>query len=377
MGLLLGAGQPARLAPAAVRVALLHLHEHPLLFALAGDEAQHHDIHDSHELLVLRGVEHEARRPTAHLGRQLLQRLGLETAEEPRVDVVLPQHLGEEAEVARLARHLGRSHVRLALHLEDARALHALGGPPLVPQLRGRALRVGHEEVPGLEVRGRGPALPPALATALVLQAQALDELLAPRADAVVGAVVRHARRLRSCLLLGLRGRHQRGAPWDRNPGMCGHRGRAGPHLLALLQHPPDEVLTRGVHALGDLHLLAPHVLLVPEREAAAHQAVHDDTHAPDVHLGAVVLVEELRRPEDLRAHASAEPLLGAQPGASAKVRERDAALGLRQVLAVHQVVVPFDVPMHKALGMQVLDALAHLPCHVHHVVTVDLPALL
>mmetsp|Transcript_60680 Transcript_60680/g.159541 ORF Transcript_60680/g.159541 Transcript_60680/m.159541 type:complete len:200 (+) Transcript_60680:1844-2443(+) len=131
------------------------------------------------------------------------------------------------------------------------------------------------------------------------------------------------------------------------------------------------------MHALGHLDLLGPNVVLIPEGEATAHKAIHDDAHGPDINLGAVVPVEELGGPEDLGADPGAQPLLGPHVEGRAEVGEDDPTLLVGHVLAIHQVVVTLDVAMDHCPAVEVLDARAHLPGHVHDVVAHDLPSLL
>mmetsp|Transcript_76304 Transcript_76304/g.202436 ORF Transcript_76304/g.202436 Transcript_76304/m.202436 type:complete len:294 (+) Transcript_76304:1875-2756(+) len=158
---------------------------------------------------------------------------------------------------------------------------------------------------------------------------------------------------------------------------MGDHLDGAQTLLLLLLQHLLDKLLARRVDALRDLHLFGADVRLVPKREAASGEPVHDDAHGPHVHFLGVVLVEELRRPEDLRADGGAEAFVPFDSAHRAEVREHDFAARLDYVLSVHEVVVSLDVAVDALPAVQVLDALAHLPRHVYHTLGGDLALVL
>mmetsp|Transcript_24494 Transcript_24494/g.73108 ORF Transcript_24494/g.73108 Transcript_24494/m.73108 type:complete len:241 (+) Transcript_24494:965-1687(+) len=195
--LLLRPGHAEGLTGAPVRVALARLDEQPwvagaTLRAGLDDKAQDHDVDHADQFLVLRRVQHEPRGAAAHLPGQLLQGLGRVLSEEAGVDVVLREHARKHPEVACLARHL-RRHGALPAHLQDAGAFDALGVPPLVPVLRTRYLAVWDDELLDLVVclaglrQARGGCLAGAR---VMLQVEALHELLAPLPDAGVGPVV-------------------------------------------------------------------------------------------------------------------------------------------------------------------------------------------
>mmetsp|Transcript_35898 Transcript_35898/g.92416 ORF Transcript_35898/g.92416 Transcript_35898/m.92416 type:complete len:388 (-) Transcript_35898:333-1496(-) len=359
MRLLLGARETQRIARAAVGVFLARLNEHPLLNAtplFRGVESQDHDVGDTDQLLVFGRVEHEAAHSRANLVGHQRQRLGLVRPEQARVDVVRLQHLPEELDVVCLARLLRPDLVLLyrVLQVEDLLLLNLLLGPPLHEQQAAGAHLVCQGKAL-LEVGLHDRVLLATPSAGLVLLIQAVDQLLATLLDALVhvilldvrAAIVRlvvlrvvvvvRVRQLLVQLSEPLVGQH-----------VCSRHA----HLLILHQHPLDEVLADRMHALGDLDLLALDVNMVPEGEAARDQAIHDDPHRPDVNLERVVLRVELRGPEDLGAHAGAQPLALVYPRRGAEVREHHSAARVCEVLAVHEVVVPLHVTVHHQLQM-------------------------
>mmetsp|Transcript_47113 Transcript_47113/g.143161 ORF Transcript_47113/g.143161 Transcript_47113/m.143161 type:complete len:410 (-) Transcript_47113:7-1236(-) len=229
-----------------------------------------------------------------------------------------------------------------------------------------------------LHVVARGTPLDTSvdLASELILPVQALHQLLSPLFDTIIDVLLAQiavSRLLRVLVLAD--GTLAPSAALD--PLVRHHCVGRGPGLLHLIQHLPDELLAERMDTFRDLHLLIPDIVLVLEGEAATDEPIHDDAHGPHVYLGPVVLVVELWRPEDFRAHPSCQPLVDQEGAGCAEVREHDLAFGIDHVLPVHQVVVTFDVPVDDALSMQVLDAGAHLIRDVHDVVAVDLTPLL
>mmetsp|Transcript_62759 Transcript_62759/g.149887 ORF Transcript_62759/g.149887 Transcript_62759/m.149887 type:complete len:304 (+) Transcript_62759:619-1530(+) len=150
-----------------------------------------------------------------------------------------------------------------------------------------------------------------------------------------------------------------------------------GAMFFLLLQHRAHEVLAKRLQPLWELGRFALDVLLVLEREPAIQKAVHDDAQCPDIHLEAIILGEDLGRPEDPGAHlgAQAPPTLQALGGT--KVTEGNSAERVPQVLSGEQEVIPLDIPVHDALAVEVLDGCHHLVADVDDVPGIDLATLL
>mmetsp|Transcript_107481 Transcript_107481/g.314241 ORF Transcript_107481/g.314241 Transcript_107481/m.314241 type:complete len:202 (-) Transcript_107481:944-1549(-) len=128
VGVLLRPRQAVDAALAAVGVLLSGLDE-DLAVPLLRVEPQEHNIHDAHELLVRRGVEHEACGTPLDLVRELLERPRVAHAELADVDVVVLEHLPDE--LRRPVHGAVLRDLAHALYVRDAGALHALLVPPL------------------------------------------------------------------------------------------------------------------------------------------------------------------------------------------------------------------------------------------------------
>mmetsp|Transcript_142813 Transcript_142813/g.456348 ORF Transcript_142813/g.456348 Transcript_142813/m.456348 type:complete len:204 (-) Transcript_142813:582-1193(-) len=143
--------------------------------------------------------------------------------------------------------------------------------------------------------------------------------------------------------------------------GVRHHRCGVGSLGLHLLQHLQSVVLAVLAHWRSDLDFLLPDVVLVPEREAAGHESVHQNAQRPDVHFHAVGLVQELRRPKLPRAALRRERLRGIVVRCRAEIRENNHAPRVQQVLAIHHEIVAFDVAMRHTVDMQVVERCSKL----------------
>mmetsp|Transcript_76304 Transcript_76304/g.202435 ORF Transcript_76304/g.202435 Transcript_76304/m.202435 type:complete len:496 (+) Transcript_76304:321-1808(+) len=197
--LLLGAREAHGGALPPVGELLRGLDEHASVRARAHSDRrvqpQRHDVHHPHQLLVLGGVEHEARGAAVHLRGQLLHGLGLALAEDGGVDPVLRQHLREDLRLAGLLLDVLLVVLQVRLQVEEPRLRDPLLVPPLVDDLD--AYSVDHGELLVL-LRGDG-VVPPhgrcrlrVLPLDLVLLVQPVDQLLPPLLDAFVGGVDPH-----------------------------------------------------------------------------------------------------------------------------------------------------------------------------------------
>eukprot|EP00401_Gymnodinium_catenatum_P012635 CAMPEP_0117608536 /NCGR_PEP_ID=MMETSP0784-20121206/80858_1 /TAXON_ID=39447 /ORGANISM="" /LENGTH=98 /DNA_ID=CAMNT_0005411811 /DNA_START=362 /DNA_END=658 /DNA_ORIENTATION=+ len=95
------------------------------------------------------------------------------------------------------------------------------------------------------------------------------------------------------------------------------------------------------------------------------------------VDLVGVILRKEFRRPEQLRADLSTQPLPLLHVSCRAEVTQRDDAIRVDDVAPVHKEVVTLDVSVNDRLAMQILDARRHLPGNVNYVEAVDLALFL
>mmetsp|Transcript_100735 Transcript_100735/g.300480 ORF Transcript_100735/g.300480 Transcript_100735/m.300480 type:complete len:368 (-) Transcript_100735:102-1205(-) len=269
----------------------------------------------------------------------------------------------------------------LALYVPNARGLHLLLIPPLESECTAGIPVVDGE--PLCQVMRAGLRLLPLFLPAMLV-VQPLHQLPTPLLDAVIGAVlpqvgeqvlggdgVRGPQWLRVAVLVA----HLAHAP--ANPAVRHDAGRSDPLLLVFAEHRAEVVLAVRMHPPGDPRLLLLDVVLILEREAPVKQTVHNDAHGPDVDLQTVVLEEELRGPENPGTHLRTEPLIGLHAVGRAKVGEDNVALGVRDVLPVHEVVVTLDVPVNYGLIVQVVHSSTHLRAHVDDVLAANLSPLL
>mmetsp|Transcript_62450 Transcript_62450/g.190981 ORF Transcript_62450/g.190981 Transcript_62450/m.190981 type:complete len:241 (+) Transcript_62450:1311-2033(+) len=195
----------------------------------------------------------------------------------------------------------------------------------------------------------------------VVLGGQAAHELFAPLLDVFRHLLLTQLAVGLAVLALGAVQPAQALRPELAEPRVPSGLPRSQAGSLVLAQHMADELLANGVRALRQPDLLVLHVLLIPEWEAPAEEAVSDDPHRPHVHLQPVAPVVELGGPKDLGPYRGIQPLPGLQARGSPKIRQHDRALRVRDVRAVHQVVVTLDVPVDDAVAHQILNAGADL----------------
>mmetsp|Transcript_67869 Transcript_67869/g.148991 ORF Transcript_67869/g.148991 Transcript_67869/m.148991 type:complete len:218 (+) Transcript_67869:484-1137(+) len=185
MRFLLCARQPQGLAFTTIRELLLELHQQPR--AVAWAKLQNHNVHHSHQLLMLLRIQHEPAGASFHLLGQLFNAFGLADAKLVGIDVVLYQGLAEHRQIHKVLLRGGGQ----ILEVREFVLLGLVLRPPLIGGLTTLHNLVRHHEFLVLVILqlllGDVPL------AHVGLPVHALDQLLSTFLDAIVDTGLRHA----------------------------------------------------------------------------------------------------------------------------------------------------------------------------------------